>query len=61
MLGTIKYSSKVSTLASEIIDDSDFKNENIVKVITKDQLILNNLLRLNLMLSQMHLPHLFDF
>ena len=39
---SIKYSSKVSTLASEIIDDSDFKNENIVKVITKDQLILNN-------------------
>ena len=39
---SIKYNSKVSTLASEIIDDSDFKNENIVKVITKDQLILNN-------------------
>ena len=40
---TIKKQSKISTLACQIEDEKYFLNTNVVKVITKEELIQNNL------------------
>ena len=40
---TIKKQSKISTLACQIEDEKFFLNKNVVKVITKEELIQNNL------------------
>ena len=40
---TIKKQSKISTLACQIEDEKFFLNTNVVKVITKEELIQNNL------------------
>ena len=40
---TIKKQSKISTLACQIEDEKFFLNKNIVKVITKEELLQNNL------------------
>ena len=40
---TIKTQSKISTLACQIEDEKFFLNTNVVKVITKEELIQNNL------------------
>ena len=40
---TIKKQSKISTLACQIEDEKFFLNKNVVKVITKEELLQNNL------------------
>ena len=40
---TIKKKSKISTLACQIEDEKFFLNKNVVKVITKEELLQNNL------------------
>ena len=40
---TIKKQSKISTLACQIEDEKYFLNKNVVKVITKEELLQNNL------------------
>ena len=40
---TIKKQSKISTLACQIEDENFFLNKNVVKVITKEELLQNNL------------------
>ena len=40
---TIKKQSKISTLACQIDDEKFFLNKNVVKVITKEELLQNNL------------------